>query len=91
MEVQRKGTTYFMKASIPEEDVQDVRAMLHEKIIAPQTAGQLYDALPVLHPTVGFALTAMPGLEDSFKMDPTLFDALPTFSWSDLLALAKRM
>jgi len=91
IEVRRKGITYFMKASISNDDVQDVRALFHVKRFNPKTAEELFNILPVLHPSTGFALQPVVGHADSFKISAAQYDELPAFNWSDLLALDRSM
>jgi hypothetical protein len=91
IEVSRKGITYFMRASIPDNDVQDVRALFHEKRFNPKAAEELFNILPVLHPSTGFALQPIVGHADSFNLSAAQYDELPAFNWSDLLALVRNM
>ena len=77
------GGPYFIRASVPDDNAQDVLALLDEKRLVEE----LFNILPVLRPSTD-SLQPVVGHDDCFKIDAAKYDDLPSFNWSDLLALA---
>ena len=86
-------TRYYFKASVPDWDHQDVRAMDHEKRLAPKSAKGLYDAMESLVPASGLMISEMitdPAAFWSGTVTPGHYmilgdmESLPKFEWDEI-------
>ena len=83
------GVRCFVRATVPDMDVQDIRAMHHERIYQGRDSQQLFDLLPVIPPTTGDLLIPLdPVLGTARIASKELLDALPMFKWESIFTLA---
>ena len=83
------GVRCFVRATVPDMDVQDIRAMQHERIYQGRDSKQLFDLLPVIPPTTGDLLIPLdPVLGTARIASKELLDALPMFKWESIFTLA---
>ena len=84
IEIKKNDVLYYFKATVPTQDLEDIRASHFERTLKPATPEQLFHEIPILMPHEGILMRAIPGLEGSFKVDRAMYLKLNIFNWDDI-------
>ena len=72
----------YVKSEVPDEHINDARAMFHEQEIAPVSPQDLYDKVPKAYPSLTELVQPMPGVDEAFEFcDIETFRKLPDWGW----------
>ena len=87
----RQGEKYFyMRASCPDHEILDIRAMAHEEKFGKLTPAELYARLPVCQPAATSFVTHMEDGVARFKSHQ-VFLPLPEFNWDTIFQFTGSM
>ena len=87
----RQGEKYFyMRASCPDREILDIRAMAHETKFGKLTPAELYARLPVCQPAATSFVTHMEDGRARFKSNE-VYQTLPHFNWDTIFQFAGMM
>jgi hypothetical protein len=92
VELQLEGKIYVSRATGPDEDTLDIKAMeLERKHKEIGNAQALYDAIPMIAPTKTQYVTCLDEEKGKHKLVSKAANmALPLWNWTDVLAFSKR-
>jgi hypothetical protein len=89
VEIQIDGKIYCLRATIPDDDTLDIKAMdLERKLKEGSTPQELYDAIPVFAPTTTQYIETRDAAKGQYRlinMDSYL--ALPQWKWAEVLQM----
>ena len=90
MELQLEGKIYVFRATVPDEDTLDIKAMdLERKRKDKSTAQALYDAIPMIAPTETQYVFFLDAEKGHYRLYSEAFDmALPLLSLTDILTFS---
>jgi len=78
----------YVKGEVPDEHINDARAMFHEQQFDPVSPEDLYAKVPMAYPSVTSLVHPVPEKEGAFKfVDFATFQKLPNWEWYQIFNL----
>ena len=89
--MQLEGNIYVFRATVPNEETLDIKAMdLERKHKEIGNAQALYDAIPMIAPTKTQYVTCLDEEKGKYKLvSKAAYMALPLWNWTDVLAFGR--
>ena len=84
----------YCKAPVPDDHINDMRAMMHEKLLKPLSPEQLYNAVPVCKPSLtSLIVQKKDGFGQVIENEWTFsslsdYQSLPQFDWYQVFNMA---
>ena len=96
IEIEIRGVFYYVKAEIPPDNLEDLRAMWLEQTLKPSRPEDLYDMLKLVTPhTSGILKPIEPsdvfvGYQtkydpNAYKITSSAYNSLPNFDWQQIM------